>query len=176
MGFQTTPQSWGWDEQILAGQLGIRVPRHVTLDAASHTAAADGSLSFGAGHFVTSDGRLLPASPLVSQASAVLTVAHPGVFVVGDAVTRLDTDAALGNVTAVDVDAGTITLDATPAAIPAGTGIGKRTNAIGILLAGIDLANEPGQVGVCTSASILKDRIPYWDATLDAQFPEIQFI
>jgi len=177
MPFIESATSYTWDESILAGCSGIRVPRHVDIDATKVTADSLGNKSFSAGHFVTTTGRIYPAAYVVDNSGAAtsIQVSNAQVFVVGDTIVRLSDSAAIGDVTAIDTDTNTLTVTANALApIAADTGIGvDGLTLAGLLLTGVDLNRSSEQYGLATSASVITARLPYWDSAIDTAFPEI---
>lgn len=177
MPFIETVQTFDYDESILAGHLGIRVPRHVDLDVVNFTATATGEKVVPAGSFVTTTGRVYPAAYVVDNSGAAtsIQVSNAQVFVVGDTIVRLSDSAAIGDVTAIDTDTNTLTVTANALApIAADTGVGVAGLTLsGMLLGSVDLLRHSEQVGLCTSASVITARLPYWDSAIDTAFPEI---
>ena len=83
----------------------------------------------------------------------------------------------IGTITAIDTATNVITLGANAWVDVIGVPVGVAGLKVdGILLTGIDLNRESSQVGLCVSASLVGARLPYWDAYLANQFPEIKII
>lgn len=84
---------------------------------------------------------------------------------------------AVGTVLSVDVAAKTITLAANNAtALLAGMSIGTAGKALGMMVQGILLDEWMPEQGLYTSASVRAELLPYYDALIKADLPEIQAV
>ncbi len=107
-----------------------------------------------------------------------LTETTAGTGAIAENDTQLNPDVSVGTISAIDVSTNTLTLTgATTVPLPEQSPVGVAGQAVlGLLLNGIDLIEESEIRGVCVAASVYRDRLPYTDAVLEAQFPEIVMV
>jgi hypothetical protein len=169
---------------VLYSENGLRSPRMITADTTKFTASPGGSVIIPPGHFweelVGGLGRVLPMTKAVAQtltSSPTLVVANASIFVVGEVLTLANAD-AVGTISAIDTETNTITLtgntttqvDIDDVVMVAST---VYTGVKGMNISAIDLLKVTDDIALYTSASVYESRMPIWDATLAAAFPEI---
>lgn len=165
--------------------LGLRSPRMRTIDPSTVSANALGQKILPAGTVIvdgngagTGLARAYPGSKATAAAGTgvdKLTVVNASVFKVGDALVKgTGAGTSIGTVAAISGDE--ITLSANlAAAVALGDPIyvaGITSGILGIISAPHNLADS-NDVACYSSASVYRDRLPFWDANIAAALPEI---
>ncbi len=178
-------------QTVLKTELGLRSPIAATVDLSTLTADKMGNKVIPAGSMLiklgSGLGRALPVSKATadSDATAVIKVADPSVYKVGDVLTKSSGD-AVGTIVSIDPDAGTITLGASPTtALTAGDAVlaadaTGTPDYLGMVVHRQVFCDEPGRgsttpndVAAYISCSVYKDRLPYWTDAIAEKFPMI---
>lgn len=179
--------SWTGINSVLASEIGLRVPRMLTIDLAQMTPLNGMDLILNPGTVIyqmaNGLGRPNPASKATgttATTSKIVKVNNPSLFKVGD-VLQNQAGAALGTIATVDAITGDITLAANSTtaialtdsvvADPAAQG-----TPYGIIISEIDVTALSNDVACYTSASVFRERMPYWSAALQTAFPEITMV
>jgi hypothetical protein len=121
-------------------------------------------------HLYSLDGRY-------HTVSASDTTAGNGTLTVANSATTFQANLSVGTITTagVDVDSNTITLASTAARrLPVGGYVGTSDKVLGLLLRQIDVANEPGIMGLCTQAEIIAANLPYYDGDIAFTLPDLK--
>ena len=171
---------------VLATEAGLRSSRGITADTTNYfTKNSMGNVIIPPGYFWqrlgTGLGRLLPitkAKAATTTAQNRITVHCCQVFKVGDVIVRGAT--TIGTVQSINADDSIITLTANAAAAVA---VGDVLSLSGLVYNDksvlgfnayiVSFETNGNDVGLYTSATVYGSRMPQWDATLSAQFPEI---
>lgn len=174
---------------VLATSEGLRAPRGITLDSTYCFADANGNKVGRSGSLIATLpsglGRIFPASKATAATTTsqnTVIVANATVFAVGEALT-INGSTAVGTIASINYATNVITLGANAAnAVAVGdllitdasvTGAQTAANLLGIIISHIDLVQSDYRIGIYTSASIFTARMPAWNATIAAIFPEI---
>lgn len=177
------------DLNVLATEQGLRSPRMVTLDLSYIQPDANGQKILKPGTLIaelpTGFGRIYPATlatAATATSSPTLTVANAFLFKIGDVIRKTSsTGTIVGTVQSIQTN-GTITLAANAAVAVAigdalvGTEAGAVTDLKGMVLSVINLLETSNDVACYTSCSVYGARLPYWNSTVAAQFPEITLV
>lgn len=178
------------DLNVLATEQGLRSPRMLTLDLNYVAPNENGVKIIKPGTLIaklaSGYGRPYPAALAIAATattSPTLTVKDASLFKVGDVIKKTSsTGTTIGTVQAIDTTAGTITLTANAAAaIAIGDALvsvesGAVTDLYGMVLSVINLTEFSNDVACYTSCSVYGQRLPYWNAAIQAQFPEITLV
>jgi hypothetical protein len=172
---------------VLASEIGLRAARMLTIDLTQLTPLSGQDLILKPGTVIyqmTSGlGRAYPASKAIATtatSSKIIKVDNPTLYKVGD-VLKNQADAALGTIASIDGATGDITLAANSAtAIAVGDAVAGDPTALGtpygIIISEIDITALSNDVACYTSASVFRERMPYWSAALSTAFPEITMV
>ena len=107
---------------------------------------------------------------IVESTAGTGAIAHATVLVAPNS-------ASVGTLTAVNTSTNTLTVASAGLYLATGMSVGVANQvALGLFLNGIDLIEESEIRGVCVAAPVYRDRLPYTDAVLEAQFPEIVMV
>jgi hypothetical protein len=167
---------------VLASEIGLRAARMLTMDMAQFTSLAGQDIILKPGTVIcqlaSGLGRAYPASKAVAAtatSSKLVKVDNPTVFKVGDVLT------GVGTIAQIDATTGDITLAANAsAAVAVGDAIaGDAASAgtpYGIIISEIDITVFSNDVACYTSASVFRERMPFWSAALSTAFPEITMV
>lgn len=189
--------SYFTDEMIgvLAVAEGMRSPRMITADLTYFKANSKGNIIIPPGYFwqkiltgaSAGLGRLLPMIKAVAATpttSNKLTVRCAQVFKPGDAIGRSagGVFTAIGTVSSIDADKNEITLQAN-AAVAVAIGdvliqsglVYNDGSLLGMNVGPVELS-EINDVACYTSCSVYAARLPQWDNTIKAAFPEITLV
>lgn len=168
---------------------GLRSPRHVEIDNSLYGTQKIFPPGMFVGTIANSDkARLLPrAVAAADSATSVATISVPvgisGVFVAGDVIAIIAANGtsggALGTIASVNYTTGVIALAANTA-----TAVVGGTTVVGVVASkpvgmispntAIDFTITAAPLyGAFTSASVVRARMPHWDAHLATSFPEI---
>lgn len=171
-------------DQILWSSHGLRSPRSISMDQTYVAADVNGNKIIAPGSIISKLGsglgRVFPAikaTAATTTGQAVITAKYVNSIKVGDVLEKENGD-PIGTVSAVNVDAGTVTLAAnsTTAIAIDDFIVGDTASAgesIGIIVATIDIAKLSDDLAVYTSASVHGARMPYWPQAMKDKFPEI---
>lgn len=166
---------------VLASEIGLRAARMLTMDMTQFAPLAGQNIVLQPGTVIcqlaSGMGRAYPASKAVATTattSKIIKVDNPTVFKVGDVLTQ-------GTIASIDAATGNITLAAdASAAIAVGDAIvGDAASAgtpYGIIISEIDITTFSNDVACYTSASVFRERLPYWSAALQTALPEITMV
>lgn len=174
---------------VLATSDGLRSPRGISLDPTYCFADVHGNKVARSGSLVATLpsglGRIFPASKATAATTTSqtsVTVANATVFAVGESIT-INGSTAVGTIASINYLTNVITLAANAAnAVAIGdllitdasaTGAQTAANLQGIIISHIDLVQADYRIGIYTSASIYVPRMPAWNSTIGALFPEI---
>lgn len=179
--------TFGGIDNVLASEIGLRSPRMLSLDLANFTPLNGDHVVLKPGtvlcQLASGLGRAYPASKAAATtatSSPTVTVNNPTVFKVGDVLVN-QAGAALGTIQAINATTGVITLAANSATAIALTDFVVANDAsagtfYGIAISEIDLTNQSNDVACYTSASVYRERLPFWSTALSTAFPEITLI
>lgn len=172
---------------VLASEIGLRAARMLTIDPTQMTMLSGQDLILKPGTVIyqmaNGLGRANPASKAVATTattSKLIKVDNPTLFKVGD-VLQNQAGAALGTIATIDAITGDITLAANSATAIALTDFvvadpTAQGTPYGIIISEIDVTALSNDVACYTSASVFRERLPYWSAALQTAFPEITMV
>jgi hypothetical protein len=178
---------FGGINSVLASEIGLRAARMLTIDLTQLTPLSGQDLILKPGTVIyqmaSGLGRAYPASKAIATtatSSKIIKVDNPTLYKVGD-VLKNQADAALGTIASIDGATGDITLAANSAtAIAVGDAVAGDPTALGtpygIIISEIDITALSNDVACYTSASVFRERMPYWSAALSTAFPEITMV
>lgn len=169
---------------VLYSENGLRSPRGGTVDLQWFQKSIDNNIIIPPGLVWVANGagsfRALPATKAIATTattSRIVVVKQANIFKVGEVLTN-DAAAAIGAIQSINVATSTITLVANSATAIAIGDIIKvagttYTGIQGINISTLNLSERSNDVAFYTSASIYKNRMPIWNATIAAALPEI---
>jgi hypothetical protein len=171
--------------EILASEIGLRSPRMLTLDVEYFDDSTDIIIPPGSilCQLPSGLGRVFATGKATAATAAnarVITLGDVSKFKIGDVLTK-STGEALGTIASIAPVAGTVTLVAnTATAIAVGDVIkidaASAGQPYGMVLSAFNATQNSNDVAVYTSCSVFAARLPYWDAALQAAFPEITLV
>lgn len=171
----------------ISGQSAIHTALTAHLGSLTDLAAAAKATFEGRlGHLISilQDGATLYILSKTGQnhTIAVAETAAAGTLTIGGSVTSLQSNTLVGTIAANGVNnvstPEVLTLASNSAvALPIGMPIGVGGGVIwGMTLRAIDLLETSDDVACYTSGSVYGDRLPYWDASVQAALPEITLV
>jgi hypothetical protein len=175
--------------EIIATDRGLRSPRAITIDPSYIQPSAAGSKIIYPGMILSKlssgYGRIFPASRATVATTTgqnTITVRRGSIFKVGDVLRNGFSGAAIGTILSIAGNVITLTANAA-SAVAIGdiinvSGVGEGgalADALGIVVSAVDVLKFPNDVAAYTSGSFYGVRMPFWDAALSAQFPEMTF-
>lgn len=171
----------------IAGQGAVHTALTAHLGSLSDlAAAAKATFEARLGHLITI---LQDAATLyilsktgANHTIAVAETASSGTLTIGGSVSTLQSNVSVGTITTAGVSntttPETITLASNSAvALPLGMPIGVAGGVVwGMTARPIDLLETSDDIACYTSGSVYGDRLPYWDASVQAALPEITLV
>jgi tartrate dehydratase beta subunit/fumarate hydratase class I family protein len=171
---------------ILFSENGLRSPRMITADLSYFTKSKDGNIIIPPGYIWqrlgNGFGRVLPmikAAAVTPTTSNQLTVVNADIFKVGEILVKGAT--VIGTIQSIDPATNKITLAANAAAAVAINDVLNvqgmvYTDILGMNISVLNLSERSNDVACYTSASVYADRLPQWNASIKAEFPEITLV
>jgi lipopolysaccharide export system protein LptC len=168
---------------VLFSEEGLRSPRMITADMQYFTKSDEGQIVIPPGYvwqkLSSGLGRILPqfkAAGATTTSSAVIKTRNVNFIKVGEVLVK--GAAVVGTVQSVNPTDGEITLAANAAvAVAAGDVLNVQgmttADLMGINISVLNLTSRSNDVACYTSCSVYAARMPQWNSTIAAAFPEI---